>query len=121
MLHVHDLVDYVSDEAARAGRAAAAYIQNGQKRGGKTRRVTPGDNVGYVVPQNLHEDADGLQAFFRVRRIFEQSRIDVTCGDTLIASFKREHMAPGEMERINVPRALLEKAQGDLVITAREA
>ena len=116
VLHVHDLVDYVSDEAARAGRAAAAYIQNGQ-----TPRVTPGDNVGYVVPQNLHEDADGLRAFFRVRRIFEQSRIDVTCGETLIASFKREHMAPGEMERITVPRALLEKAQGDLVITAREA
>ena len=74
------------------------------------------------MPQNLHEDADGLRAFFRCwRRIFEQSRIDVTCGETLIASFKREHMAPGEMERINVPRALLEKAQGDLVITAREA
>ena len=121
VLHVHDLVDYVSDEAARAGRAAAAYIQNERKPSGRTRRVTPGDNVGYVVPQNLHEDADGLRAFFRVRRIFEQSRIDVTCGETLIASFKREHMAPGEMERINVPRALLEKAQGDLVITAREA
>ncbi len=120
VLHVHDLVDYVSDESARAGKAAAAYVK-GEAAQGDYWNITAGDNLGYTVPQRVHKEADGVQIFFRVRRIFANSVIEVTCGDQLLAKFRREHMAPGEMERINIPKALLAKADGDITVTAKEA
>ena len=59
--------------------------------------------------------------FFRVRRIFEESVIEVRSGETLLAKFKRTHMAPGEMERIALPKVLLDKAGDEITISAKEA
>jgi len=120
VLHVHDLVDYVSDEAARAGAAAAAFVKNGAPNEGY-RLVKTADNVGYTVPQKIAKDAQQVQIFFRVRRIFEESVIEVRSGETLLAKFKRTHMAPGEMERIALPKVLLDKAGDEITISAKEA
>ena len=120
VLHVHDLVDYVSDEAARAGAAAAAFVKNGAADEGY-RLVKTADNVGYTVPQKIAKDAEQVQIFFRVRRIFEESVIEVRSGEMLLAKFKRTHMAPGEMERIALPKVLLDKAGDEITISAKEA
>ena len=124
MLQVHDLVDFVSEESARAGAAAADYIQNGGTTSRRTLRVENGDAVTYTVPQRIRLDAagEGVQVFFRVNRVFGTSAVTVAAGEKRIARFKREHMAPGEMERIFLPGKLLALAEGDTItVSAEEA
>lgn len=124
VLQVHDLVDFVSEESARAGAAAADYIQNGGTTSRRTLRVENGDAVTYTVPQRIRLDAagEGVQVFFRVNRVFGTSAVTVAAGEKRIARFKREHMAPGEMERIFLPGKLLALAEGDTItVSAEEA
>ena len=124
VLHVHDLVDFVTAEAARAGRAAAAYCRSESAPSGDVTELKNGNLVGYTVPQHIHRDADvkAVDVFFRVRAICKESRI-VVKDETgaQIAAFPREHMAPGEMENIKLPRVLLDKAQGAITISVEEA
>jgi hypothetical protein len=121
VVHVHDLVDFVSDESSRAGAAAAEYVQNGPI-AGETVRLTNGDDVGYTVPQKLHRDtkADKIDVFFRVRRVFGKSQVIVSSGDTVIQVFKRPFMAPGEMQHIIVPADKL-KGFDTITVSAKEA
>ena len=119
-LHVHDLVDFVTAESMAAGAAAADYVQAGELDREHTVQVTTNAHIGYTVPQRFRADSDGVEFYFRVRRVFKESRIQVTCGDQVIASFKREHMAPGEMETIKIPKALLARIDGDTLHIAAE-
>ena len=114
VLQVHDLVDFVSEESGRAGAAAAAYIRNGETASGRTLAVQNGNAVTYTVPQRIRMDAvgEGVKVFFRVNRVFGGARVTVTAGEKQIARFKRDHMAPGEMENIFLPEKLLALAEG---------
>ena len=112
VLHVHDLVDYVSEEAALAGRSAAAYIQNA----GTTGRAVPirGENgVRYTVPQQLEIDsmAEKVAVRFRVADVYRDRCVCVYCNDELIYKKKRRIMAPGEMEQVILERAVLAQIQ----------
>ena len=121
VLHVHDLVDYVSAESEAAGRAAAAFLQ-GKSPEGPELKLEPGFDVGYTVPQHVHKGAGDVEIFFRVRSVRRNTAIRVRDGQTQIARFRREHMAPGEMETIKLPRVLLDRVQGDtLTIEIEEA
>lgn len=126
VVHVHDLVDFVTAESQRAGTAAAQYC----KQPAKARSREPivilenGDNVGYTVPQHVRVNRieKFVEVFFRVRRTFKDSVIEVKSGDRVLSSFKREHMAPGEMEHIVLPRQFLDNAvNGTITISAKEA
>ena len=121
--HVHDLVDYVTAESQKAGAAAAAYVLKGGSREGRVIEVKNGPGVTYTVPQHIRPEQveKGCGIFFRVNRICGDSEILVTSGDTRIAAFKREHLAPGEMEHITLPRVLLDKAGDTLTVSIREA
>lgn len=120
-LHVHDLVDFVTAESMAAGEAAASYVQNGELDRSDVINVATDSNIGYTVPQKFRADSDKVEFYFRVRRVFKDSKINITCGDKLIASFKREHMAPGEMENIKIPKVLLSKIEGnEIKISASE-
>ena len=124
VLHVHDLVDFVTAEAARAGKAAAACCAGSEKAPERVIELKNGNLVGYTVPQHIHADTDfkTVDVFFRVRAICGASRIVVTDSTGAeIAAFKRERMAPGEMENIKLPKVLLDKAQGDLTVSVEEA
>ena len=122
--HVHDLVDFVTAESQRAGEAAARYALDGGQAAGEepVLDVKNGDGVTYTVPQRIRpERVERLcQLFFRVNRVCGDSEIVVTSGEVQIAKFKREHLAPGEMENISLPRALLSKAEGELTVSIRE-
>ena len=121
VVHVHDLVDFVTGESQRAGKAAAEYVLNGEKDRNECIELETNSNIGYTVPQKIRRSAEKAEIFFRVRRIFEKSSITVTDGDTVIAKFKREHMAPGEMEKIALPKVLLDKIQsGKITVSADE-
>ena len=120
--HVHDLVDFVSAESQRAGEAAARYVLEGGCAHETVIEVKNGSGVTYTVPQRIRPGrVDKVcDLFFRVNRVCGDSVIRVTSGGTDIASFKREHLAPGEMEHIVLPRVLLDKAGEELTVSVEE-
>ena len=61
-----------------------------------------------------------MDIFFRVRRKIDSCRINVVSEGEVIASFKREFVAPGEMQKITLPRLLLDKASGDITVSVAE-
>jgi len=119
--HVHDLVDFVTAESHRAGEAAARYVLEGGC-GSEALPVYNGDGVSYTVPQRIRrsEVEKACTLFFRVNRVCGDSEIVVRAGEEQIACFKREHLAPGEMEQITLPRVLLDKAADSLTVSIRE-
>ena len=122
VVHVHDLVDFVSGESELAGTSAAKYIQEGPVPEGRVLTLETGKDVGYTVPQyiRLKGVEKSVNVSFRVRRILDASKIVVKSGDTVVAQYKRERMAPGEMEHIALPRVLLERAPLDTLSVSVE-
>lgn len=102
VLHVHDLVDYVSQEATTAGKNAALYIQNGSAKDAKTVEILPVDGVRYTVPKYIrpNEMEDTLTVRFRVGDVYKDCAIATYFDDELISKRKRPVMAPGEMEQV---------------------
>lgn len=122
VVHVHDLVDFVTAESQRAGKAAADYVLNGEKNRSEFTALKASNQIGYTVPQKIRKGADGAEIFFRVRQIFKDSAIVVKDGEKQIARFKREHMAPGEMEKITLPKVLLDKIDSnEITVSVEEA
>lgn len=109
VLHVHDLVDYVSEEAASAGKNAASYIKSGKKNSKKTVTIYPTDGVRYTVPSSIHpeEMADSLTVRFRVGDVYKNCTIATYFDNELISKKKRPVMAPGEMEEIRLEKDIL--------------
>ncbi len=123
VVHVHDLVDYVSAESERAGAAAAACVLSSPADAEAT-PLRAGPDVGYTVPMKIRTERveKAADVFFRVRRVFRESVIEVSCGDEKLLSFRRDHMTPGEMEHILLPRKVLDAAKGrEILISAKEA
>ena len=123
VVHVHDLVDYVTAESQKAG-AAAARFALGQKSGGEVTELVNGEGVSYTVPQKVRLAAveKTVEVFFRVRQVYEgELRILASSGGEQLAAYKREHLAPGEMEHIALPKVLLQRATGPVTISIQEA
>lgn len=118
VVHVHDLVDFVTQESKHAGKSAAKYIK-GELKKGNSIKIINGQNVNYTVPQRVNVDAiDGsMTVFMRVNNIYHDKDLVVREGDREIASFKRKHLAPSEMEKIILPKKLLEGVKSDLTIS----
>lgn len=102
VLHVHDLVDFVSAESFKAGKAAAEYVQ-GKKRVGTYVSVKDGDGVRGVVPQKLlipDGDAENVQIMFRPSGVYENAYIRVTDGEKELIKQKKRILTPGEMAEL---------------------
>ena len=110
VLHVHDLVDYVSQEATAAGKNAAAYIQNGSSKDAASVEIFPVDGERYTVPKYVRptEMDDTLTVRFRVGAVYKNCSIATYFDDTLISKRKRPVMAPGEMEQVTLQKSVLE-------------
>ena len=117
VLHVHDLVDYVSEEAERAGNSAADFVTSVEN-AHTYAQTAAGNGVRYVLPQRIRKDRD-VSLFLRVTKPFGKVKFTVFSGDTVLATAKRLKAAPGEMERIDLPASLLAQA-GDSVCVALE-
>lgn len=105
VVHVHDLVDFVSEESRRAGKSAAMYVK-GEKKNGEIVMTMPGNGISYIVPQQLRfsENINDLKLFMRVNQVFHKSKLIVKNGSgDIITEIKKNHMAPGEMESIKIP------------------
>ncbi|MFR5265514.1 NAD(P)/FAD-dependent oxidoreductase [Clostridium sp.] len=122
VVHVHDLVDFVTEESKNAGRNAAKYIM-GKKRGESFVELKNGANINYTVPQKVDIDAleGNLTVFMRVRDVFKNKDIVVRDKDNnIVQSFKKQHLAPAEMERITILKDRLNPNQGTLTISLEE-
>lgn len=122
VLHVHDLVDFVTDESEKAGKAAGIYVKQGESTTNNIIETKQGEGVGYTVPQKIRKDEveKGVELSFRVRNNYHDAAIVIKDGDTQIARFKREHMAPAEMEKVMIPKVLLDKVNGHSITISIE-
>ena len=109
VLHVHDLVDFVSQEAANAGKNAAKYIKDGETTSAKQIEILPVDGVRYTVPKYIRPEVmdDTLTVRFRVGQVYKGCAIATYFGDELISKRKRSVMAPGEMEQVVLKKSQL--------------
>lgn len=98
VLHVHDLVDFVSDEAETAGKSAAEYIKSGLESTVSVPIETDG-RIRYTVPQKITQTKD-TAVFFRVSDVFRNASVVVKSGTETVFSKKLVKAAPGEMNRI---------------------
>ena len=120
VLQVHDLVDYVSDEAERAGQGAANYVMNGRKEADYI-PTKPGFGVRYVLPQQVDRNADAdVSLFLRVTRPFDKVKFTVKAGNTVLTTAKRLKAAPGEMEKLTVKKELLATVTGEITVSLEE-
>ncbi len=121
VLQVHDLVDYVSEEAERAGLGAAQFVQNGSKAGDCV-PTKPGFGVRYVLPQNVHVGGqEDVSLFLRVSEPFGKVKFTVKSGDVVLATAKRLRAAPGEMEKLTVKAALLKDLTQPITVSLEVA
>ena len=119
VLQVHDLVDYVSQEAERAGTAAATYV-SGNLTGEKAVETVAGNGVRYVIPQKIQNAEQEVSLFLRVTKPFGTVRFTVKDGETVIATAKRIKAAPGEMEKITLKAGALANCSGTITVSLEE-
>lgn len=124
VLHVHDLVDYVTQESKEAGKAAARYIKSGLKRG-EAVEVEAAGGVRYTVPSSIQPEnaEDKIVVRFRVGDVYKDSWISVYYDKERILHRKKRIMAPGEMEQVILKKEELQKRMGlkKITITIEEA
>ena len=124
VLHVHDLVDFVSEEAGAAGRNAALYVKTGEKRGDSGNGdiiLEAADGVRYTVPETInpaHMDEE-LTVRFRVGNVYKNCYISIYFDEVRVLHKKRQIMAPGEMEDVRITRAQLTNAPDLKTITVK--
>ena len=119
VLQVHDLVDYVSDEAEIAGKGAADFVK-GQLKTGTCFATKPGNGVRYVLPQRVYCGEENVDLFLRVVQPYGKVRFTVKSGDEVLATATRLKAAPGEMEKITVKADKLALVNGDITVELEE-
>lgn len=110
VLHVHDLVDFVSEEAKAAGRNAVAYVQGRKKNvSGREISICPADGVRYTVPSTIRREMmdDKLTVRFRVGNVYRNCFISMYFDGERVMHRKRPVVAPGEMEEIKLEKEKL--------------
>jgi len=106
VLHVHDLVDYVSSEAENAGGYAAEYVLGKSRKKISEIHIVPGKGIRYTVPSSICPDRmqDNLITRFRVGGVYKDKNIAVYYGDKLLLKLPKRILAPGEMEQVELKK-----------------
>jgi len=116
VLHVHDLVDFVSEEAEIAGKYAAKYALQGKTKGARL-DVTAGEGISYVCPQKIDKSQAGkVKFFFRVKEAKKDVVVKIDCGERTLLERKKKAVTPGEMETITVSLDDLQDESGHLAV-----
>lgn len=120
VLQVHDLVDYVSDEAELAGKGAAGFVL-GSLPGGNLAATKAGPGVRYVLPQKVHSGCvKPVALFLRVSRPMGKVKYTVCSGGVELTHCTRLKAAPGEMEKIVLQPQQLQKAENEITVSLEE-
>lgn len=104
VVHVHDLVDWVTEESKRAGRSAAKYIKGQIETNSKTIKLRGINGVRYVVPHQIRLDnvEQSVELMMRVDNIYKDVKLVIRNNEEVIKEVRRRHVAPGEMETIKI-------------------
>ena len=120
-LHVHDVVDFVSDEARLAGRSAALYIKNKINNNVNKISVKPGNGLSYVLPQFVLENSlEDIVIKFRVRKPVQDQIIWVKSGESVILKQIKPVMIPSEMVMIKIAKEKLVGIKEDIVVSLED-
>lgn len=113
VLHVHDLVDYVSEEASQAGKRAAAYLKGELEERGRKILIRAVNGVRYTVPSSIDmQRMEQTQVVrFRVGNVYRDAAVEVAFDGKVVSSRKKKVLAPGEMEQVILKKADLEQAE----------
>ncbi len=118
VLHVHDLVDFVSEEAELAGKNAAEFVRNMEKKSGTHRKVSMGNGVNAIVPQMISDSPDqDIRMMFRPRAVYKNAQVTARVGEKVLYSKKARILAPGEMVTFTLSRDELGAADPELPLT----
>ena len=120
VLHVHDLVDFVSEEAEIAGRAAAAYVEGKKAADDRNIRLVTDGKVRYTVPQCITA-AEPVTVYFRVADVYRDVRIVVRDGERALIDKKKQKVAPGEMETVALTADMIASVSGNTLSFSIEA
>ncbi len=109
VVHVHDLVDYVTEEARKAGESAAHYIFEEINEKTSSIPVMPKKGISYVIPQTIRIDNlnRSLDLLLRVNSVYRNAKICVQADGKIIKEIKRPYLTPGEMERVRINSDLM--------------
>lgn len=123
VLHVHDLVDYVSEEAKRAGASAAKFVKEGEVKSDKVIELFATDGARYTVPSTINVERmdDLLTVRFRVGEVFKNSYVSVYFDDERVMHNKKRIMSPGEMEQVILQKTKLKEADPKKITIKIEA
>ncbi|MCG8483520.1 MAG: NAD(P)/FAD-dependent oxidoreductase [Clostridia bacterium] len=121
VLHVHDLVDYVTIESEKAGAAAAEYVLNTKPFNDSSINVTGTSPVVHVVPQKILLGEGPLEIFFRTNRIVENAKVQVKLEDRIIKTGQVMYISPGEMQKIEIDKQSIADVKASLEICVTEA
>ncbi len=120
VLQVHDLVDYVSDEAEIAGSYAAQYVKNTDTESLKI-KTSAGKGVRYVLPQRINLDSnEDVSLFLRVTAPLGKVRFTVSSGEKILNTVVRLKAVPGEMEKITVKADMLKSITEPVIVSVEE-
>lgn len=119
VLHVHDLVDYVSEEAEIAGKAAAEYLLN-KENDNNTINTVAGKGVRYVLPQKIYKSGEETALYLRVVKPFGKVKLTVKSGDAVIHSLTRLKAVPAEMEKIPLSHEKLALIENEITVEVEE-
>lgn len=120
-LHVHDVVDFVSQEARLAGRSAALYLRNEIDNNEKKIAIKPGQNISYVLPQFVLENSvDDITFKFRVRKPLKDQVVMIRSGETVLGKVVKSALIPSEMVMVNLSKGKLQEVKDEIVISVED-
>ncbi len=121
VLQVHDLVDYVSDEAEKAGEFAAKYVSDKSTLGSRSIKTVAGNGIRYILPQVIEtNDNEDVTLFFRVTQPFNRIKINVSHGDNILTNAVKISAAPGEMEKLTIDNNLIKDVMNEITVSVEE-
>ena len=117
VVHVHDLVDFVTAESRRAGKGAAKYVNELLTNEGDKFETKAGNGIGYIVPHKVRVEniEDELNLFMRVRNVYHNAKLVIKFDDKVFKEVKKSHLAPGEMENVKIKKADLAKEKFEVL------
>lgn len=111
-LHVHDLVDYVSEEADRVGISVSKYLNNKLKKSNDILTLVSSNTVSYLLPQRVDlANIEEIEVSFRVKVPSMNSKVNILIDGEVIKTLKIAFLLPAEMVKIKIPKTLLKPGE----------